>query len=87
MLLDRRILHDPPMSPPPPPGNGPFSAVLDLCTFMSEKRGSLLASRGFVVLTIPVFSCKPENVKEMHLDPIEEAVNFLQRQPKVSLPL
>lgn len=77
-----------PMSPPtPPPGNGPFSAVLDLCTFMSEKRGSLLASTGFMVLTVPVFSRKPENVKEMHLDPLEEAVHFLQRQPKVSLPL
>nr|XP_033505870.1 LOW QUALITY PROTEIN: acyl-coenzyme A thioesterase 3-like [Epinephelus lanceolatus] len=35
-----------------PPGGGPFPAVLDLYTFgggLSEKRASLLASRGFVV--------------------------------------
>lgn len=79
---ESRILHCLPTSPSP--GNGPFFAILDLCTFMSEKRGSLLASRGFVVLTVPVFSDKPDNIKELHLDPFEEAVKFLQRQPKVN---
>ncbi|RVE61190.1 hypothetical protein OJAV_G00168350 [Oryzias javanicus] len=38
-----------------PPGKGPFPGVLDLCTFMSERRAALLANKGFVVLTIPVF--------------------------------
>lgn len=79
---ESRILHCLPTSPSP--GNGPFLAVLDLCTFMSEKRGSLLASRGFVVLTVPVFSGKTDNIKELHLDPFEEAVEFLQRQPQVN---
>ncbi|XP_070829534.1 acyl-coenzyme A thioesterase 1-like [Chaetodon trifascialis] len=65
-----------------PPGDGPFPAVLDLCSFMSEKRACLLANKGFVVLTVPV-SEKPGKVKEMHLDRFEEAKDFLQRQPKV----
>ncbi|XP_070701390.1 acyl-coenzyme A thioesterase 1-like [Pempheris klunzingeri] len=66
-----------------PPGEGPFPAVLDLCTFMSEKRACLLANRGFVVLAVAVISDKSDNVNEMHLDYFEEAVNFLQQQPKV----
>lgn len=72
------------MTSPSPPGKGPFPAVLDLCTFMSEKRGGLLASRGFVVLTLPVFSGKVDNLEELHLDPFEEAAKFLRRQPKVN---
>ncbi|XP_044225029.1 acyl-coenzyme A thioesterase 1-like [Thunnus albacares] len=66
-----------------PPGEGPFPAVLDLCTFMSEKRACLLANKGFVVLVVSVYNDKPENVKEMHLDYFKEAVDFLQQQPKV----
>lgn len=66
-----------------PPGDGPFPAVLDLWTFMSEKRASLLANKGFVVLTVPVYTDKPDNIKQLHLDHFEEAVQFLQRQPKV----
>ncbi|XP_026164197.1 acyl-coenzyme A thioesterase 1-like [Mastacembelus armatus] len=66
-----------------PPGEGPFPAVLDLCTFVSEKRASLLANKGFVVLTVPVYTDRPDNVKQMHLDHFKEAVDFLQQQPKV----
>ncbi|KAG7236616.1 hypothetical protein INR49_000740 [Caranx melampygus] len=66
-----------------PPGEGPFPAVLDLCTFMSEKRACLLANKGFVVLAVPVHSNRHGNIKVMHLDHFEEAVNFLQQQPKV----
>ncbi|XP_026169815.1 acyl-coenzyme A thioesterase 1-like [Mastacembelus armatus] len=66
-----------------PPGEGPFPAVLDLCTFASEKRASLLANKGFVVLTVPVYSDHPDNVKQMHLDHFKEAVDFLQQQPKL----
>nr|XP_020480360.1 acyl-coenzyme A thioesterase 5-like isoform X1 [Monopterus albus] len=65
-----------------PPGEGPFPAVLDLCTFMSEKRPSLLANKGFVVLAVPIYTDKPDN-KPMHLDHFKEAVDFLRRQPKV----
>ncbi|MEQ2311302.1 hypothetical protein AMECASPLE_018454 [Ameca splendens] len=66
-----------------PPGEGPFPAVLDLCTFMSEKRASLLANKGFVVLALPVFIHKP-NLERMNLDDFEEALQFLQSQPKVN---
>ncbi|XP_073332935.1 acyl-coenzyme A thioesterase 1-like isoform X2 [Pagrus major] len=66
-----------------PPGEGPFPAVLDLCTFMSEKRACVLANKGFVVLAVAVYTDKPDNVKEMHLDRFEEAVDFLRQQPKV----
>ncbi|XP_045907404.1 acyl-coenzyme A thioesterase 1-like isoform X1 [Micropterus dolomieu] len=66
-----------------PPGEGPFPAVLDLSTFPSEKRASLLANKGFVVLAVAVMTDKPDNVKEMHLDHFKEAVDFLQQHPKV----
>ncbi|KAG7236617.1 hypothetical protein INR49_000741 [Caranx melampygus] len=66
-----------------PPGEGPFPAVLDVATFVTEKRACLLANKGFVVLAIAVNNDKPGNIKVMHLDRFEEAVNFLQQQPKV----
>ncbi|XP_070829531.1 acyl-coenzyme A thioesterase 1-like [Chaetodon trifascialis] len=66
-----------------PSGDGPFPAVLDLSTFMSERRACLLANKGFVVLAVWVYNDKPKNVNEMHLDHFEEAKDFLQRQPKV----
>ncbi len=65
-------------------GEGLFPGVLDLCTFMSEKRACLLANKGFVVLAVAVFTDKPDNVKEMHLDHFKEAVDFLQQHPKVN---
>ncbi|XP_068196666.1 acyl-coenzyme A thioesterase 1-like [Antennarius striatus] len=73
-----------------PPGGGPFPAVLDLYTSgggggVSEKRPSLLASRGFVVLTIGLFGHKnmTKSNKVMHLDYFEEAIVFLKKQHKV----
>ncbi|CAN9502786.1 unnamed protein product [Ophioblennius macclurei] len=66
-----------------PPGEGPFPAVLDLCTFMSEKRACLLANKGFVVLTVAVISDKPQNMKALHLDHFKEAVDYLLKHPKV----
>ncbi|XP_041660232.1 acyl-coenzyme A thioesterase 1-like [Cheilinus undulatus] len=66
-----------------PPGNGPFPAVLDLCSFMSEMRASLLANKGFVVLTVAVYNDKPANIRAIHLDYFEEAADFLRRHPRV----
>ncbi|KAM9719017.1 acyl-coenzyme A thioesterase 5-like isoform 1-T2 [Menidia menidia] len=71
-----------------PPGEGPFPAVLDLYTFgggLSEKRASLLASRGFLVLTVALYGHDdlPKNIQEIHLDYFEEAVEFLRKQDKV----
>lgn len=73
----------------PGPGEGPFPAVLDLWTFgggLSEKRASLLASRGFVVLTIALYGHDdmPSHIKVVHLDYFEEAIEFLKKQDKVS---
>ncbi|XP_034410738.1 acyl-coenzyme A thioesterase 1-like [Cyclopterus lumpus] len=71
-----------------PPGGGPFPAVLDLYTFaggLSEKRASLLAHRGFVVLTIPLYvhDDMASNIEEVHLDYFEEAIRFLKKQDGV----
>ncbi|TDH05624.1 hypothetical protein EPR50_G00124250 [Perca flavescens] len=71
-----------------PPGRGPFPALLDLYTFgggLSEKRASLLANRGFVVLTVALYGHDDMagNIKEVHLDYFEEAIEFLKKQDKV----
>lgn len=71
-----------------PPGRGPFPAVLDLYTFgegLSEKRASLLASRGFVVLTVALYvhNDMARNITVIHLDDFEEAIQFLKKQDKV----
>ncbi|XP_032421509.1 acyl-coenzyme A thioesterase 5-like isoform X3 [Xiphophorus hellerii] len=65
-----------------PPGEGPFPAVLDLGTLMSEKRASLLANKGFIVLAASLFIDKLK-LERINLDDFEEAVNFLQNHPKV----
>ncbi|XP_067462706.1 acyl-coenzyme A thioesterase 1-like isoform X5 [Thunnus thynnus] len=72
-----------------PPGEGPFPAVLDLYTFgggLSEKRAALLASRGFVVLTVALYGHDDmaKNIKEVHLDYFEEAIQLLRKQDKVA---
>ena len=53
---------------------------------MSEKRASLLASRGFVVLTVALYGHDDmaKNIKEVHLDYFEEAIQLLRKQDKVS---
>ncbi|XP_044076644.1 acyl-coenzyme A thioesterase 5-like [Siniperca chuatsi] len=71
-----------------PPGGGPFPAVLDLYTFgggLSEKRASLLAHLGFVVLTVALYGHDdmPKKIKEVHLDYFEEAIEFLKQQNEV----
>ncbi|KAG7236615.1 hypothetical protein INR49_000739 [Caranx melampygus] len=71
-----------------PPGDGVFPAVLDLYILggdLSEKRASLLASRGFVVLSVVAYGHDdmPKNIKELHLDYFEEAIQFLRKQDKV----
>ncbi|XP_067462709.1 acyl-coenzyme A thioesterase 1-like isoform X1 [Thunnus thynnus] len=71
-----------------PPGEGPFPAVLDLYTLgggLSEKRASLLASRGFVVLTVAAYGYDdmPKKIQEVQLDYFEEAMQFLKKLDKV----
>ncbi|XP_074508255.1 acyl-coenzyme A thioesterase 5-like [Sebastes fasciatus] len=71
-----------------PPGGGPFPAVLDLYTFggdLSEKRASLLASHGFVVLTVALYGHDDllKYINVINLDYFEEAIKFLKKQDKV----
>ncbi|XP_056266620.1 acyl-coenzyme A thioesterase 5-like [Pseudoliparis swirei] len=68
-----------------PPGEGPFPAVLDLYTFgggLSERRASLLASRGFLVLTVALYGHEdmPKAIQVVHLDYFEEAIRLLKKQ-------
>jgi len=81
----------PPSSPPVSsgPGEGPFPAVLDLYTFgggLSERRASLLASRGFLVLTVALYGHEdmPKAIQVVHLDYFEEAIRLLKKQDGVS---
>ncbi|XP_062413920.1 acyl-coenzyme A thioesterase 5-like [Pungitius pungitius] len=72
-----------------PPGLGPFPAVLDLYILgggFSEKRGALLATRGFVVLTVVAYGYDnlPKKIDEIHLDYFEEAIQFLRKQDEGS---
>lgn len=71
-----------------PPGEGPFPAVLDLYTFgggLSERRASLLASRGFLVLTVALYGHEdmPKAIQVVHLDYFEEAIRLLKKQDGV----
>ncbi|XP_018533698.1 acyl-coenzyme A thioesterase 2, mitochondrial [Lates calcarifer] len=71
-----------------PPGKGPFPAILDLYILgggLPEKRATLLASRGFVVLSVVAYGYDdmPKNIRVVHLDYFEEAIAFLKRQDKV----
>ena len=70
-------------------GEGPFPAVLDLYTFgggLSERRASLLANCGFMVLTLALYGHddQPKKVTKLHLDYFEEAIQLLRKHPKVS---
>uniref|UniRef100_A0A8C9YY54 Uncharacterized protein n=1 Tax=Sander lucioperca TaxID=283035 RepID=A0A8C9YY54_SANLU len=69
---------------------GPFPAVLDLYVLgggLSEKRASLLASRGFVVLTVVAYGYDdmPKKIKGVHLDYFEEAIQLLEKQDKATV--
>uniref|UniRef100_A0AAZ3QD04 Uncharacterized protein n=1 Tax=Oncorhynchus tshawytscha TaxID=74940 RepID=A0AAZ3QD04_ONCTS len=75
---------------PPSLGQGPFPGVLDVYILgggLSEVRASLLANKGFVVLTLAYYGYQdmPRNVpKHFDLEYFEEAITFLRRQPQVS---
>uniref|UniRef100_A0AAZ3RWW2 Uncharacterized protein n=1 Tax=Oncorhynchus tshawytscha TaxID=74940 RepID=A0AAZ3RWW2_ONCTS len=71
---------------------GPFPGVLDVYILgggLSEVRASLLANKGFVVLTLAYYGYQdmPRNVpKHFDLEYFEEAITFLRRQPQVQGP-
>uniref|UniRef100_UPI00398E67DD acyl-coenzyme A thioesterase 5-like n=1 Tax=Pristiophorus japonicus TaxID=55135 RepID=UPI00398E67DD len=74
-----------------PPGDGPFPGVIDLFGDeggLTEFRASFLASRGFAALALPYFDFEdlPRAMTDLHLEYFEEAVNYLQKYPKVKGP-
>ncbi|XP_067847410.1 acyl-coenzyme A amino acid N-acyltransferase 1-like isoform X2 [Heptranchias perlo] len=73
------------------PPDGPFPGVIDLFGDeggLTEFRASLLACRGFAALALPYFRFEdlPMTMKDFRLEYFEEAVNFLQKYPKVKGP-
>uniref|UniRef100_A0A8C6DSN3 Acyl-CoA thioester hydrolase/bile acid-CoA amino acid N-acetyltransferase domain-containing protein n=1 Tax=Moschus moschiferus TaxID=68415 RepID=A0A8C6DSN3_MOSMO len=71
-----------------PPGEGPFPGLLDLLGGIGglvEYRASLLAVRGFAVLTLAYFAYDdlPKQLEEVDLEYFEEAANLLLAHPKV----
>ena len=70
-------------------GEGPFPAVMDLYIYgdgLSERRASLLANGGLMVLTLALYGHddQPKKVTKLHLDYFEEAIQLLGKHPKVS---
>ncbi|XP_030077390.1 bile acid-CoA:amino acid N-acyltransferase [Microcaecilia unicolor] len=71
-----------------PPGKGPFPGVIDMFGGIGgliEFRGGLLASHGFVALSLAYFAYEdlPTKLNEIDLEYFEEAVDLLLRHPKV----
>ncbi|XP_069773518.1 acyl-coenzyme A thioesterase 5-like [Narcine bancroftii] len=74
-----------------PPGDGPFPGVIDLFGEeggLTEFRACLLASRGFAALALPYFGFEdlPMTLTDIHLEYFEDAIDYLQKHPKVKGP-
>ncbi|XP_041832554.1 acyl-coenzyme A thioesterase 1-like [Melanotaenia boesemani] len=74
-----------------PPGNGPFPGIIDLYTLgggLTEPRASLLASKGFVVLSLAYYRYQglPKNPENLDLEYFEEALTYLKSRPEVEGP-
>ncbi|XP_051884658.1 acyl-coenzyme A thioesterase 1-like [Pristis pectinata] len=74
-----------------PPGDGPFPGIIDLYGSVGgvvEHRASLLASHGFLTLTLGYFGFDdlPKDFLNLDLEYFEEAVNFLRHHSKVKGP-
>ncbi|XP_038621586.1 acyl-coenzyme A thioesterase 1-like [Tachyglossus aculeatus] len=74
-----------------PPGPGPFPGIIDLSGAgggLSEYRASLLAGRGFAMLALAYYNYDdlPKEMKDLHLEYFEEAVEYLRKHPQVKGP-
>ncbi|XP_061199620.1 acyl-coenzyme A thioesterase 1-like [Neopsephotus bourkii] len=74
-----------------PPGNGPFPGIIDLCGAgggLLEYRACLLANYGFAVLALAYYGYEdlPKQMKELHLEYFEEAVNYMLQHTQVKGP-
>ncbi|XP_075387528.1 acyl-coenzyme A thioesterase 1-like [Tenrec ecaudatus] len=74
-----------------PPGSGPYPGIMDICGAgggLQECRASLLAGKGFAVMALAYFNYDdlPKNIKSLHLEYFEEAMNYLLSHPEVKGP-
>ncbi|XP_020841992.1 acyl-coenzyme A thioesterase 1-like isoform X1 [Phascolarctos cinereus] len=74
-----------------PPGSGPFPGIIDMFGTgggLFEYRASLLARRGFAVLALAYYAFEdlPKDMKELHLEYFEEAVQYLKNHSQVKGP-
>lgn len=71
-------------------GNGPFPGIIELSGTgggLPEYRACLLANYGFAVLALAYYSYEdlPKEMKELHLEYFEEAVNYMLQHTQVGL--
>uniref|UniRef100_A0A671S417 Acyl-CoA thioesterase 16 n=1 Tax=Sinocyclocheilus anshuiensis TaxID=1608454 RepID=A0A671S417_9TELE len=69
-----------------PPGPGPYPGVLDLwgaSAGLIEYRAALLASHGFVSMTLEYFPPKGLRLKDVHASYFEKAYQILKNHPMV----
>ncbi|PKK31334.1 acyl-coenzyme A thioesterase 1 [Columba livia] len=74
-----------------PPGNGPFPGIIDLYGAgggLPEYRACLLANHGFAVLALAFYRYEdlPKEMKEVHLEYFEEAINYMLQHTEVKGP-
>ncbi|XP_072485279.1 acyl-coenzyme A thioesterase 1-like [Notamacropus eugenii] len=74
-----------------PPGSGPFPGIIDIFGSgggLFEYRASLLAAHGFAVLALAYYAFEdlPKDMKELHLEYFEEAVQYLKNHSQVKGP-
>ncbi|XP_027700533.1 acyl-coenzyme A thioesterase 1-like [Vombatus ursinus] len=74
-----------------PPGSGPFPGIIDIFGAgggLLEYRASLLAGHGFAVLALAYYAFEdlPKDMKELHLEYFEEAVQYLKNHSQVKGP-
>ncbi|XP_032078773.1 acyl-coenzyme A thioesterase 1-like [Thamnophis elegans] len=74
-----------------PPGKGPFPGIIRIPgtgVGIPESSACLLANHGFAVLALPYYGYEdlPKDIRELHLEYFEEAVNYMLKHPVVKGP-
>ncbi|NXU57215.1 ACOT1 thioesterase, partial [Turnix velox] len=74
-----------------PPGDGPFPGIIDLYGTgggLPEYRACLLARYGFAVMALAFYGYEdlPKEMKEVHLEYFEEAINYMLQHRQVKGP-
>ncbi|NXU54349.1 ACOT1 thioesterase, partial [Turnix velox] len=74
-----------------PPGDGPFPGIIDLYGTgggLPEYRACLLARYGFALMALAFYGYEdlPKEMKEVHLEYFEEAINYMLQHRQVKGP-